>query len=156
MNEINSATFVDIDLLKIKRMIPHRFPLLLIDKVTRVEKWKGGIGHKSVTNNEPQFQGHFPDNPIMPGVYVLESMAQTAAIIVSHTLDMIDRKLGIYLVAIDNAKFRRMVAPGDNLELHMKVVRQRRFVWKFEGEAKVSDRIVAEASITAMWELLDE
>ena len=128
MDEMNNPTYDDIDLSMIKRMIPHRYPLLLIDRVSMLEKWKGGIGHKCITHNEPQFQGHFPDNPIMPGVYVLESMAQTAAIIVSHTLNMIDRKLGIYLVAIDDTKFRKMVVPGDNLELHMKVTRHRRFI----------------------------
>ncbi len=144
------------DLSMIKRMIPHRYPLLLLDKVTRIEKWKGGIGHKCITQNEPQFQGHFPDNPIMPGVYVLEAMAQTSAVIVNYTLDMIDKKLGIYLVALDEAKFRKMVVPGDNLELHMKVVRHRGHFWKFQGTAIVASTSVAEAVITAVWESLDE
>ena len=142
------------DLAMIKRMIPHRYPFLYIDKVANLEKDKGGIGIKNVTCNEPYFQGHFPNQPIMPGVLVIEAMAQTAAVVVNHSLDMIDEKLGIYLLAVDNARFRKMVVPGDVLELHMNVLRGRGKYWKLEGRAMVGEVLVSEAVITAAWEKL--
>lgn len=143
------------DLSMIKRMIPHRYPFLYIDKVANLEKDKGGIGIKNVTCNEPFFQGHFPNQPIMPGVLVIEAMAQTAAVVVNYSLDMIDEKLGIYLLAVDNARFRKMVVPGDVLELHMSVLRGRGKYWKLDGKAFVGDEIVSEAVITALWEKLE-
>ncbi len=144
------------DLSMIKRMIPHRYPFLYIDKVMNLEKDKGGIGIKNVTCNEPFFQGHFPNQPIMPGVLVIEAMAQTAAVVVNHSLDMIDENLGIYLLAVDNARFRKMVVPGDILELHMTVLRGRGKYWKLDCKAMVGDELVSEAVITALWEKLDE
>ena len=144
------------DLSMIKRMIPHRYPFLYIDKVMNLEKDNGGIGIKNVTCNEPFFQGHFPNQPIMPGVLVIEAMAQTAAVVVNHSLDMIDENLGIYLLAVDNARFRKMVVPGDVLELHMTVLRGRGKYWKLDGKAMVGDELVSEAVITALWEKLDE
>ncbi len=148
-------TFPTADLSMIKRMIPHRYPFLYIDRVNNLEKDKGGIGVKNVTCNEPFFQGHFPSQPIMPGVLVIEAMAQTAAVVVNHSLDMIDEKLGIYLLAVDNARFRKMVTPGDVLELHMSVLRGRGKLWKLDGKAMVEDKLVSEAVITAMWEKLE-
>ena len=144
------------DLSMIKRMIPHRYPFLYIDKVANLEKDKGGIGIKNVTCNEPFFQGHFPNQPIMPGVLVIEAMAQTAAVVVNYSLDMIDEKLGIYLLAVDNARFRKMVVPGDVLELHMTVIRGRGKFWKLDGKAMVGEELVSEAVITAMWEKLED
>ncbi len=143
---------VEIDHLTILRMIPHRYPFLLIDKLVDVRSGERATGIKNVTANEPYFMGHFPGNPVMPGVAVVEAMAQTAAVLVNFTLDMVDRDIGIYLMAVDNAKFRQMVIPGDRLELHMSVMRSRGKVWKFAGEGRVGDRVAAEAIITAFWE----
>lgn len=139
----------------IQRMIPHRYPFLLIDKVVDLELGKSAVGIKNVTVNEPYFMGHFPGNPIMPGVAIVESMAQTSAVLVNLSLDMIDKNIGIYLMAVDNAKFRRMVVPGDRLNLHMSVIRNRGKVWKFEGTGMVDGQVAAEATITAFWELKD-
>ncbi len=144
------------DLSMIKRMIPHRYPFLYIDKVNNLQKNKGGIGIKNVTCNEPYFQGHFPNQPIMPGVLAIEAMAQTAAVVVNFSLDMIDKKLGIYLLAVDNARFRKMIIPGDVLELHMTVLRGRGKYWKLDGKAMVGDELVSEAIITALWEKLED
>ena len=154
-NKTHESSIV-IDHQMIRRMIPHRYPFLLVDKVHSIESGKSAIGVKNVTQNEPYFTGHFPDNPVMPGIAIVESMAQTAAILVNFTLDMIDREIGIYLMALDNAKFRRMVAPGDVLELHLSVSRHRGQVWKFNGKAIVEGQLSAEADITAFWESKDE
>ncbi len=141
-----------IDHLTIQRMIPHRYPFLLVDKVIDVQAGESAVGIKNVTFNEPHFAGHFPGNPVMPGVAVVEAMAQTAAVLVNHTLDMIDKDIGIYLMAVDNVRFRRMVVPGDVLKLHMKVVWNRGKVWKFRGEGRVDGALTSEAVITAFWE----
>lgn len=140
----------------IQRMIPHRYPFLLIDKVVDLELGKSAVGIKNVTVNEPYFMGHFPGNPIMPGVAIVESMAQTSAVLVNLSLDMIDKNIGIYLMAVDNAKFRRMIVPGDRLNLHMSVIRNRGKVWKFEGTGMVDGQVAAEATITAFWESKDK
>lgn len=137
----------------IKRMIPHRYPLLMIDRVVDLKRGESAVGVKNVTVNEPQFDGHFPDEPIMPGVLVLEAMAQTAAVLVNFTLDMIDKQLGIYLLTMDGSRFRKKVVPGDVLELHMRVLRGRGKIWKFSGKAIVAGVTVAESEITALWEL---
>ena len=153
METIEDTSLPAADLSMIKRMIPHRYPFLMIDKVVNLKKSTGAIGIKNITVNEPQFSGHFPDEPIMPGVLVVEAMAQTAAVLVNYTLDMIDKDLGIYLLAVDKARFRKKVSPGDVLRLHMDVLRGRGKVWKFEGKAMVGTEIVAQAEITAWWEL---
>ena len=141
-----------IDHLTIQRMIPHRYPFLLVDKVIDVRAGESAVGIKNVTFNEPHFTGHFPGNPVMPGVAVVEAMAQTAAVLVNYTLDMIDKEIGIYLMAVDNVRFRRMVVPGDVLKLHMAVIRNRGKVWKFRGEGRVDGALASEAVITAFWE----
>ena len=141
-----------IDHLTIQRMIPHRYPFLLVDKVVDVRAGESAVGIKNVTFNEPHFTGHFPGNPVMPGVAVVEAMAQTAAVLVNFTLDMIDKEIGIYLMAVDNVRFRRMVVPGDVLKLHMSVIRNRGKVWKFRGEGRVDGALASEAVITAFWE----
>ena len=153
MNESDDGSLLVADLAMIKRMIPHRYPFLMIDKVVDLKKGERAVGVKNVTVNEPQFDGHFPDEPIMPGVLVLEAMAQTAAVLVNYTLDMIDKQLGIYLLTMDGARFRKKVVPGDVLELHMRVLRGRGKIWKFSGEAIVAGTTVAESEITALWEL---
>ncbi len=138
------------DLLTIKRMIPHRYPFLLIDAVRDMDLGKSAVGHKMVTANEPHFEGHFPAKPVMPGVLIVEAMAQTAAVLVVETLDLIDKDMLVYFMSIDGCKFRKPVEPGDHLELRVEVVKQRGKVWKFSGAAYVEDTRVTEAEFTAM------
>ncbi|MEM7440348.1 MAG: 3-hydroxyacyl-ACP dehydratase FabZ [Pseudomonadota bacterium] len=139
-----------VDINEIKRMIPHRYPFLLIDKVRDIVPNKSAVGIKNVTYNEPHFQGHFPARPIMPGVTIVEAMAQTSAILVGKTLDLIDNDFLVYFLSIDKCKFRHPVAPGDVLELHISVIRGRGKLWKFWGEGKVDGKVVTEAEFTAM------
>ena len=138
------------DLARIKRMIPHRYPFLLIDRVDNIIKNTSAVGIKNVTNNEPHFQGHFPDKPIMPGVMIVEAMAQTAGVLVVETLGMIDQDLLVYFMTLDKTRFRKLVEPGDVLELHVRILRGRGKIWKFWGEGKVNGEIVAEAEYSAM------
>jgi 3-hydroxyacyl-[acyl-carrier-protein] dehydratase len=143
--EVTSA-----DLSEIKRMIPHRYPFLLIDAVKEIRVNESAVGIKMVTANEPHFQGHFPDKAVMPGVLIVEAMAQTAGVLVGTTLNMIDAGMLVYFMSMDKVKFRQIVQPGDALELHVKVIRGRGKIWKFWGEGKVNGAIVAEAEFTAM------
>lgn len=138
------------DLARIKRMIPHRYPFLLIDRVERIVKGESAIGIKNVSANEPHFQGHFPAEAVMPGVLIIEAMAQTAGVLVVDSLGSIDQDLLVYFMTIDNCRFRAKVVPGDVLELHVKVARSRGKVFRFNGEAKVGARVVAEAEFSAM------
>ncbi len=138
------------DILKIKRMIPHRYPFLLIDRVVNIAVNQSAVGIKNVTANEPHFEGHFPVIPVMPGVLIIEAMAQTSAVLVVETLDVIDQELLVYFMNIDSAKFRKVVSPGDVLELHVTVIRGRGKIWKFRGEARVGDTLCAEAEFAAM------
>ena len=138
----------DID--EIKRCIPHRYPFLFIDRVFNIEPNTGAVGLKNVTVNEPHFQGHFPAKPVMPGVTIVEAMAQTAAVMVVKSLDLVDNDLLVYFMSLDSCKFRQIVQPGDQLELHVKVIRGRGKVWKFWGEGKVDGKIAAECEFTAM------
>lgn len=138
------------DIQDIKRMIPHRYPFLLIDRVRDIDLNKSAVGIKNVTFNEPHFQGHFPAQPIMPGVTIVEAMAQTAAVLVVMTLDMIDNDMLVYFLSIDKCKFRHPVTPGDQLELHVKVIRGRGKLWRFSGEGIVDGKVVAEAEFNAM------
>ncbi len=138
------------DIEKIQRMIPHRYPLLLVDRVFNMVAGEACVGLKNVTMNEPFFQGHFPGRPVMPGVLVVEAMAQTAAVLVVHTLDALDNDLLVFFMTVDNCKFRRMVVPGDQLELHVSVARHRGNVWKFRGEAYIGGALAAEADFSAM------
>lgn len=143
-----TGTTADLD--RIKRMIPHRYPFLLIDRVDHIIKNTSAVGIKNVTNNEPHFQGHFPDKPIMPGVMIVEAMAQTAGVLVVETLEMIDQDLLVYFMTLDKTRFRKLVVPGDVLELHVRILRGRGKIWKFWGEGKVNGEIVAEAEYSAM------
>lgn len=147
-----SAT-TEADLALIQRILPHRYPFLLIDKLREIRLGEGAVGIKNVTFNEPHFQGHFPDAPIMPGVTVIEAMAQTAAVLVGLTLDLVDRNPLVYFMAIDRARFRRKVVPGDVLELVVTVKRGSSKVWKFDGVARVGDELAAEAEFMAMIDL---
>lgn len=139
-----------IDITRIIEMIPHRYPMLLVDKVVDYEEGEWAIGLKNVTINEPFFVGHFPQQPIMPGVLIIEAMAQTSAILVVETLGKEAEGKLVYFMSIDNAKFRKPVEPGDTMHIHVKKVSQKRSVWKFHAEATVDDRLCAEADVTAM------
>ena len=141
------------DLALIQRIIPHRYPFLLIDKVRDIVSGQSCIGIKNVTNNEPHFQGHFPDQPIMPGVMIIEAMAQTSGVLVGVTMGLIDKQAKVFFMGVDAVKFRRKVVPGDVLELHVKAVRGGGRVWKFEGRAFVEGELATEASFTAMFDL---
>jgi 3-hydroxyacyl-[acyl-carrier-protein] dehydratase len=138
------------DLARIKRMIPHRYPFLLIDRVEKIRTRESAIGVKNVTNNEPFFPGHFPEKPIMPGVMIVEAMAQTAGVLVVETLGMIDQDLLVYFMTLDKTRFRKLVVPGDVLELHVRILRGHGKIWKFWGEGIVRGETVAEAEYSAM------
>jgi len=144
----------DADLSLIQRIIPHRYPFLLIDKVRTIVPQTSALGIKNVTFNEPHFQGHFPNAPIMPGVMIIEAMAQTAAVLVGITLDLVDKEPLVYFMNIDGCKFRRKVVPGDVLELDVTVRRGGAGrVWKFYGIGRVDGEMAAEAEFTAMIDL---
>lgn len=145
------ATEADIHL--IQRIIPHRYPFLLIDKVKDIVPFKSAIGVKNVTFNEPHFQGHFPGAPIMPGVTIVEAMAQASAVLVGISMDVVDRDLLVYFMGIDGCKFRRKVVPGDVLELAVTVKRGGGKIWKFDGRATVDGQLACEAEFTAMMDL---
>ncbi|WP_372612548.1 3-hydroxyacyl-ACP dehydratase FabZ [Aquicoccus sp.] len=153
---MTEATRAGIDL--IQRIIPHRYPFLLVDRVEDIVGYQSARGVKNVTMNEPHFQGHFPGKPIMPGVTIVEAMAQTAAVMVGTALNMADRDMLVYFMAIDTCKFRRMVEPGDVLEMYLETMRGKPGgkVWKFAGTAKVGDEVAAEAEFTAMMDLPKE
>jgi 3-hydroxyacyl-[acyl-carrier-protein] dehydratase len=140
----------EVDILGIKRMIPHRYPFLLIDRVVNIRPGVSAVGLKMVTANEPHFEGHFPARPVMPGVLIVEAMAQAAAVLVVETLDLIGSDSLVYFMSIESAKFRSTVTPGDALELHIDILRGRGKVWKFSGAARVGDCLAAEAEFTAM------
>ena len=138
---------IEID--KIMAMIPHRYPFLFIDKVTEIVPDNTAVGIKNVSMNEPFFQGHFPGHPIMPGVLIIEAMAQTSAILVIETTG---KRTGavVYFMTIEQARFRQPVFPGDQLELHVEKKRSRGNVWKFSGKATVEGKLMAEAVYSAM------
>ena len=140
------------DIQMIQRILPHRYPFLLVDKVVDIDSTRSARGLKNVTMNEPHFQGHFPGVPIMPGVTIVEAMAQTAGVMIGVALDMADKELLIYFMAIDGAKFRRKVGPGDVLEMEVTTLRGKPGgkVWRFAGKASVEGELAAEAEFTAM------
>ena len=135
------------DLGLIKRILPHRYPFLLVDKVRDIVPMKSCVGIKNVTANEPHFEGHFPQEPVMPGVLIIEAMAQTSAVLVGTSMDLADKGLGTYFMSIDKCRFRRKVVPGDVLELHVTTLRGGGKVWKFEGRAIVDGELAAEAEL---------
>ena len=148
--ESSQGSHVTIDINRILEMIPHRYPFLLVDRVEDVISGESAVGVKNVTMNEPFFQGHFPGRPVMPGVLIVEAMAQTAAILVVDSLGKDAEGKLVYFMTIENARFRRPVEPGDQLRLKCTKVRQRSNVWKFSGVATVGDTVVAEATYSAM------
>jgi 3-hydroxyacyl-[acyl-carrier-protein] dehydratase len=146
------------DIQLIQRILPHRYPFLLVDRVVEIDGTQSAIGLKNVSMNEPHFQGHFPGTPIMPGVTIIEAMAQTAAVMVGVALDLADKEMLIYFMAIDAAKFRRKVVPGDQLRMEVTTLRGKAGakVWRFKGVATVDGEMAAECEFTAMMDLPKE
>ncbi len=143
------------DIQMIQRILPHRYPFLLVDKVEEITGTESAVGYKNVTMNEPHFQGHFPGTPIMPGVTIVEAMAQTAGVMIGVALDQMDKEMLIYFMSIDNCKFRRKVVPGDVLRMDLKTLRGKAGgkVWRFAGVATVEGEMAAEAEFMAMLDL---
>lgn len=139
-----------IDIERIMQMIPHRYPMLMIDKVINVVPDQSATGVKNVTINEPFFTGHFPQRPVMPGVLIVEAMAQTAAVLVVRTMGPASEGKLVYFMTVDEARFRKPVTPGDQLHINIKKERSRGNVWRFSAEAKVGDTLCAEATYSAM------
>lgn len=142
------------DVSRIMEMIPHRYPFLMIDRVVEIVTNASAVGIKQVSYNEPYFQGHFPKRPVLPGVLIIESMAQTAAVLVVHTLGPESEGKLVYFMSVDSARFRKPVFPGDSVRIHVTKERNRGNVWKFNAEAKVDGTLVAEATYSAM--ILDD
>ena len=132
------------------RLLPHRYPFLLVDRITAIQGDDACIGIKNVTYNEPFFQGHFPEYPVMPGVLILEGMAQTAGAICSLKENITGAASRVFFLTVDKAKFRRPVVPGDRVEYHMTKISRRKKMWWFRGEAKVDGKLVCEAELGAM------
>ncbi len=143
------------DILQLLERLPHRYPFLLVDKIIAIDADRSCIGIKNVTFNEPQFQGHFPERPVMPGVMLIEGMAQTAGAICVASRNISKPPL-VYFMTIDKAKFRKPVGPGDTVEYHLTRLNQRRNMWWYRGEAKVDGTIVCEAEISAMLVMNDD
>jgi 3-hydroxyacyl-[acyl-carrier-protein] dehydratase len=143
-----TAPLINIE--KIIKSLPHRYPLLLVDKVMSLEVNKKIVAIKNVTVNEPHFTGHFPDRPIMPGVLIIEAMAQAGALMVTCAPDFDPENKLVYFMSIDGVKFRKPVVPGDVLELHVEVVQNRGSVWKMAAVALVEGQKVTEAQFSAM------
>lgn len=141
---------LEFDTTEIMELIPHRYPFLLIDKVVDIIPGERSVGIKNVTINEPFFEGHFPDQPIMPGVLLIESMAQTAGVTVMAAQEKQENTPHVYFMTVDSARFRKPVVPGDVVELHVEKIRSKGPVWKFQGKAMVGDTLKAEAVFSAM------
>ena len=139
-----------VNITEVMQLIPHRYPILLVDRIVEYTPGVSAVGLKNVTFNEPHFNGHFPGWPVMPGVLIVEAMAQTSACLVVKTLGDEAKGKIVYFMSIEEAKFRKPVTPGDQLHIHVEVVQNRRNVWKFKGEAKVGGVVCAEAVFSAM------
>ncbi|HEY5047140.1 MAG TPA: 3-hydroxyacyl-ACP dehydratase FabZ [Rhizomicrobium sp.] len=150
MDDMSPLDETTLDVEQIKKLLPHRAPFLFIEKLTEIRPGKGAVGYKAVSFNEPHFQGHFPDYAVMPGVLIVEAMAQAAGAFVVHTLGRPGVNRLVYFMTIERARFRRPVRPGDLLRIPVKLLRNRGSVWKFTGEAYVGDVLCAEAEFSAM------
>jgi 3-hydroxyacyl-[acyl-carrier-protein] dehydratase len=150
MDEPAAQVWESCDLQGLLTLLPHRYPFLLVDRIINIRSDEFCIGIKNVTANEPQFTGHFPSRPIMPGVLLIEGMAQTAGALCVISLGPLQRPPAVYLMTVDKAKFRKPVVPGDRVEFHMTKTAKRRNIWWFRGEAKVDGALCCEAEISAM------
>jgi len=140
----------ELDIEQIMQLIPHRYPFLMIDRITKLIPNISAIGIKNISINEPYFQGHFPSRPIMPGVLIIEAMAQTAAALVVQTLGEDAEGRLVYFMSIDSARFRKPITPGDTVYIHVKILQRHGKVWRFSGQAKVDGTLMAEATYAAM------
>ncbi len=147
---MNAETLGVAGISDILRLLPHRYPFVMIDRVIDMRGDEHGIGIKNITINEPQFLGHFPENPVMPGVLVIEGMAQTAGILCLRLMTPREQRRSMYFLTIDKAKFRKPAVPGDTLEYHVNKITQRRNMWWYRAEAKVGSVLIAEAEVGAI------
>ncbi len=150
MSADNGETLDAVGIVEILQALPHRYPFLLVDRIVGIKGDECGVGIKNVTANEPQFLGHFPNRPVMPGVLVIEGMAQTAGVLCIRALGPAARPNLVYFLTIDKAKFRKPAVPGDTIEYHMRKLSRRKNMWWFRGEAKVQGTLIAEAELGAM------
>ncbi len=150
MDETEKTTLATADIMKVMKLLPHRYPFLLIDRIIEMDGDNSCIGIKNVTINEPQFQGHFPERPIFPGVLLIEAMAQTAGALCVYARGADAPPQLVYFMTIDRAKFRKPVEPGDQVHFHVKKIKQRANIWKFDAVAMVDGAKVAEAEVSAM------
>ncbi|MCH6577420.1 MAG: 3-hydroxyacyl-ACP dehydratase FabZ [Proteobacteria bacterium] len=148
--DVASETATDMDTMRLMEVLPHRYPFLMIDRLVDIIANVSATGIKNVTVNEPYFQGHFPGQPVMPGVLIIEAMAQTSAALVVHSMGPHAEGKLVYFMSIESARFRKPVVPGDRLNVHVTKERSRGNVWKFRAEAKVDGVVVAEATYSAM------
>jgi 3-hydroxyacyl-[acyl-carrier-protein] dehydratase len=146
---MNAESLEVVEIRDILKLLPHRYPFVMVDRIINIRGDESGVGIKNVTINEPHFLGHFPENPVMPGVLVIEGMAQTAAVLVLRLLQLRESH-SMFLLTIDKAKFRKPAAPGDRLEYHVRKAANRRSMWWYRAEAKVGDALIAEAEVGAM------
>ncbi|MFK7968355.1 MAG: 3-hydroxyacyl-ACP dehydratase FabZ [Rickettsiaceae bacterium] len=149
MNKENISNTPIININEIMSIIPHRYPFLLVDRITQIEVGKSIVGIKNVTANEPQFTGHFPSRPIMPGVLIIEAMAQLSAVLVAKSMDSTEDK-EVFFMSIDESKFRKVVEPGDCLVMYSSITQNRGSVWKFKARSEVDGKLASEAIFTAM------
>ena len=148
---MNGESVEAVEIRDILRILPHRYPFVMVDRIIDIRGDDSCIGIKNVTINEPQFLGHFPENPVMPGVLLIEGMAQTGAVIVLRLLNLRDsHNHAMFLLTIDKAKFRKPAMPGDRIEYHIKKLRNRRGMWWYRAEAKVEGTLICEAEVGAM------
>jgi 3-hydroxyacyl-[acyl-carrier-protein] dehydratase len=143
-------TLEAIDIAEILKLLPHRYPFLMVDRIVNLRSDESAIGIKNVTVNEPQFLGHFPHNPVFPGVLLIEGMAQTAGVLCLKSMGATEKPQLVYFLTIDKARFRKPVVPGDTVEYHMTKISRRKMMWWFRGEAKVAGELVAEAEVGAI------
>jgi 3-hydroxyacyl-[acyl-carrier-protein] dehydratase len=147
---MSATTAEAADIHEILRLLPHRYPFLMIDRIVDIQGEEHGIGIKNLTFNEPQFQGHFPGNPVMPGVLLIEGMAQTAGVLCLRQMSSSERHRAVYFLTIDKAKFRKPAVPGDIVEYHVNKIAHRRNMWWYRAEAKVDGALIAEAEVGAI------
>jgi 3-hydroxyacyl-[acyl-carrier-protein] dehydratase len=150
MDETAGQVFETLDIQRLLALLPHRYPMLLVDRIVDARGDEYGVGIKNVSFNEPQFQGHFPERPVMPGVLLIEGMAQTAGALCVASRGLGAKPSVVYLMTIDKVKFRKPVVPGDQVRYHMTRIAKRRNMWWFRGEAKVEGALVCEGHVSAM------